>query len=100
MDDFPPTVPLISVVIPLYNEGSHVRELLSDLKKALLSRSDMFVTTATEKMLTYALGRAVDHHDMPAIRLIVRDASKNGDRFSSLVLGVAKSAPFQMKMKN
>jgi hypothetical protein len=72
----------------------------ADLKKALLGRSDMFVTTATEKMLTYALGRAVDYNDMPTVRSIVRDASKNGDRFSSLVLGIAKSAPFQMKMKN
>jgi mono/diheme cytochrome c family protein len=70
-----------------------------DLRKALLSRSDMFVTTATEKMLTYALGRAVDYNDMPTVRTIVRDASKNGDRFSSLVLGIAKSAPFQTKMK-
>jgi hypothetical protein len=72
----------------------------ADLKKALLGRSDMFVTTATEKMLTYALGRAVDYNDMPTVRSIVRDASKNDDRFSSLVLGIAKSAPFQMKMKN
>ena len=71
----------------------------SDLKKALLGRSDMFVTTATEKMLTYALGRAVDYNDMPTIRSIVRDASKNGDRFSSLVAGIAKSAPFQTRMK-
>jgi len=71
----------------------------ADLKKALLGRSDMFVTTATEKMLTYALGRAVDYNDMPTVRSIVRDASKNGDRFSSLVLGIAKSAPFQTRMK-
>jgi cytochrome c551/c552 len=71
----------------------------ADLRKALLSRSDMFVTTATEKMLTYALGRAVDYNDMPTVRSIVRDASKNDDRFSSLVLGIAKSAPFQTRMK-
>ena len=71
----------------------------ADLRKALLSRSDMFVTTATEKMLTYALGRAVDYNDMPTVRSIVRDASKNSDRFSSLVIGIAKSAPFQTKMK-
>jgi hypothetical protein len=71
----------------------------ADLKKALLSRSDMFVTTATEKMLTYALGRAVDYNDMPTVRSIVRDASKNDDRFSSLVLGIAKSAPFQTRVK-
>jgi len=71
----------------------------ADLRKALLGRSDMFVTTATEKLLTYALGRAVDYTDMPTVRSIVRDASKNNDRFSSLVLGIAKSAPFQTKIK-
>jgi mono/diheme cytochrome c family protein len=71
----------------------------ADLRKALLSRSDAFVTTATEKMLTYALGRPVDYFDMPTVRSIVRDASRNGNRFSSLVLGVAKSAPFQTKVK-
>lgn len=71
----------------------------ADLRKALLGRSDAFMTTATEKFLTYALGRAVDYNDMPTVRSIVRDASKNGDRFSSLVLGIAKSAPFQTKLK-
>ncbi|HLQ75979.1 MAG TPA: DUF1592 domain-containing protein, partial [Terriglobia bacterium] len=71
----------------------------ADLRKALLGRSDMFVTTTTEKLLTYALGRAVDYNDMPTVRSIVRDASKNGNRFSSLVLGVTKSAPFQTKLK-
>ena len=71
----------------------------ADLKKALLSRSDMFVTTATEKMLTYALGRAVDYRDMPTVRSIVKDASKNGDRVSALVLGITKSASFQTKVK-
>jgi hypothetical protein len=71
----------------------------ADLKKALLSRSDAFVTTASEKLLTYALGRALDYNDMPTVRSIVRDASKNGERFSSLVIGVAKSAPFQTKLK-
>jgi len=71
----------------------------ADMRKALLSRSDTFVTTATEKMLTYALGRPVDYNDMPTVRGIVHDAAKNSDRFSSLVLGVAKSAPFQTKVK-
>jgi len=71
----------------------------ADLKKALLTRSDMFVTTATEKMLTYALGRAVDYRDMPTVRSIVKDASKNGDRVSALVLGITKSASFQTKVK-
>jgi uncharacterized protein DUF1588/uncharacterized protein DUF1585/uncharacterized protein DUF1592 len=69
------------------------------LRSALLSRSDMFVTLATEKLLTYAAGRAVTAHDMPAIRKIVRNAAANEYRFSSLVLGVVKSEPFQMRMK-
>ncbi len=72
----------------------------ADLRKALLSRSDSFVTASTEKLLTYALGRGIDYHDMPAVRTIVRDASKNGNRFSSLVMGVIRSAPFQTRMKN
>ena len=71
----------------------------ADLRKALLSRSDAFETTATERMLTYALGRPVDYNDMPTVRSIVRDAARNGDRFSSLVLGVVKSAPFTTKVK-
>src|SRR4029077_5768590 len=71
----------------------------ADLRKALLSRSDSFVTSSTEKLLTYALGRAIDYNDMPTVRSIVRDASKNDDRFSSLVLGVVKSAPFQTRVK-
>lgn len=69
----------------------------ADLRKALLSRSDSFVTAATEKLLTYALGRGIHYYDMPAVRSIVRDAAKNKYQFSSLVLGIIKSAPFQMK---
>jgi mono/diheme cytochrome c family protein len=72
----------------------------ADLRNALLSRSDTFVTASTEKLLTYGLGRGVDYNDMPAVRTIVRDASKNGNRFSTLVMGVVKSAPFQTRMKN
>jgi hypothetical protein len=72
----------------------------ADLRKALLSRSDAFVTASTEKLLTYGLGRGIDYNDMPAVRTIVRDASKNGNRFSALVMGVVKSSPFQTRMKN
>ena len=72
----------------------------TDLRQALLSRSDAFVTTATEKLLTYALGRVVQYYDMPAVRSIVRRSAPNQYRFSSLVLGVVQSEPFQMKMKN
>ena len=69
------------------------------LRQALLSRSDAFVRTATEKLLTYALGRAVHYYDMPVVRSVIRDAARNDYRFSSLVLGIVKSAPFQMKVK-
>ena len=69
------------------------------LRQALLSRPQVFVGTMTEKMLTYALGRGLDYHDMPAVRAIVREAAGSDYRFSSLVLGIAKSVPFQMRMK-
>ncbi len=61
--------------------------------------SDQFVTVATEKFLTYALGRGVEYRDMPLVRAIARDAGKSSNRFSSLVLGVVKSAPFQMNTR-
>jgi hypothetical protein len=70
-----------------------------DLRAALLTRSDAFVTTATGKLLTYALGRPIHAEDMPTVRAIVRRSAQNDRRFSSLVLGVVESAPFQMKLK-
>jgi mono/diheme cytochrome c family protein len=72
-------------------------EGVKGLKQALLSRPELFITTATEKMLTYALGRGMDYYDAPAIRAITREARNNDYRFSSLILGVVKSAPFQMR---
>jgi hypothetical protein len=71
----------------------------ADLRQALLGRSDAFVTTATQKLFTYALGRPLHFDDMPAVRAIVSRGASSGYRFSSLVLGVVESAPFQMKMK-
>ena len=72
-------------------------EGVAGLKATLLSRPDMFVTTLTEKLLAYALGRAVEHYDAPAVRRIVRDAGQRGYPFSSLVLGIVRSTPFQMR---
>jgi hypothetical protein len=69
------------------------------LRRALLERSDVFATVATEKLLTYASGRAVQYQDMPAVRTIVRDAARDKYRFSALVLGIVKSTPFQMRTK-
>jgi mono/diheme cytochrome c family protein len=68
------------------------------LEKALLSRPELFVGTLVEKLLTYGLGRGVEYYDAPAVRAIVRDSRAQDFRVSSLVLGIAKSAPFQMRM--
>jgi len=72
-------------------------EGVAGLKQALLKHPELFVTTVTEKLLTYALGRGIDYYDAPAIRAITREARNNDYRFSSLILGVVKSAPFQMR---
>jgi hypothetical protein len=68
----------------------------ADLRRALLTYSDAFVRNLTENMLTYAIGRRVEPYDMPAVRAIARDAARDGNRFSALVLGIVRSAPFQM----
>ena len=64
----------------------------------LLTRyKDDVVRTATERLLTYALGRGIDHADAPAVRAIAREAATGDYRFSALVLAVIKSLPFQMR---
>jgi len=68
-----------------------------DLRKALMSRPAEFVQTMTEKFLMYALGRGLSPYDMPTVRKIVRDAERDNYRFSSIVMGIAQSAPFQME---
>lgn len=77
--------------------GGSTFEGVAGLRGALLSRPELFVTTVTEKLLTYALGRGVEYYDAPAVRAITRDARSNDYRFSSLVLGIVKSSPFQMR---
>jgi hypothetical protein len=67
------------------------------LRRELTARPEVFVGVFTEKMLTYALGRGIEYYDMPAVRKIVRDAAATNYRFSSVVLGIARSVPFQMK---
>ena len=67
------------------------------LRTALLS-SELFVTTLTEKLMTYAIGRGVEHYDMPAIRAIVRDAAAEDLRVSALIAGIVRSAPFRQRM--
>jgi len=68
-----------------------------ELRQALLRQPEMFVTALTEKLLTYALGRGLDHHDMPAVRAIVRGAASDDYRFGGIVLGIVRSVPFQMR---
>jgi hypothetical protein len=67
------------------------------LRDAILAKPDLFVATMTEKLMIYALGRGVDARDMPAVRAVLRDAAKNDNRFSSIVLGIVRSVPFRMR---
>ena len=68
-----------------------------EFRKALLDRQEEFVTTITEKLVTYALGRGVSYGDASYIRTIVRDAAISEYKWSSLLTGVIKSVPFQMR---
>ena len=72
-------------------------EGVAGLKQAILGRSDQFVRTMTERLLTYALGRATEYYDAPAVRTIEREAASDDYRFSSLILGIVRSTPFQMR---
>jgi hypothetical protein len=72
---------------------------VTGLRTALVKYSPQFVRVMTEKLMIYALGRGTEYYDMPLVRSIVHDAEKNQYRFASLVLGVVKSAPFQMNEK-
>jgi hypothetical protein len=69
------------------------------LRQALLRHPEQFVRTMTEKMLTYALGRGLEYYDMPVVRQIAHDAAAQNYRFSSIVLGIVTSTPFQRKLK-
>jgi hypothetical protein len=62
----------------------------------LQRRSEQFVSTVTDRLLTYALGRGLEYYDAPVVRRIVRDAAPAGYTLSSLFVGVVKSTPFQM----
>ena len=69
----------------------------ASLRQAMLNHSDAFLGTFTENLLAYGLGRVLGLYDMPAVRAIERDAARNNNRFSSFVLGIVKSPPFQMR---
>jgi hypothetical protein len=70
-----------------------------ELRQALLRYSPQFVRTITEKLMTFSLGRGVEYEDMPVIRSIVRDADKDNDKFLSILMGIVRSEPFQMRTK-
>ena len=67
------------------------------LRQALVAQKEQFVRTVTDKLLTYALGREMEYYDAPAIRAIVRAAAADDYRWSSTILAIVKSAPFQMR---
>jgi hypothetical protein len=66
------------------------------LRQALLKHSDVILLSFTESLMTYALGRHVEHDDMPTVRAIVREAAANNNRFSSFIAGIVRSPAFQM----
>jgi hypothetical protein len=70
-----------------------------ELRQHLLYYSPQFVRMITEKLMTFALGRGVEYEDMPVIRSIVHAADHDNDRFVSLLIGIVKSEPFQMRTK-
>ncbi len=70
---------------------------LPGLQQLAVSHRDEFVTTVTEKLLMYAMGRGVEYYDMPAVRKILREAKVRDYRWSSIILGIVKSIPFQMR---
>ena len=77
-------------------DGTKVNGVV-ELRQALLARPDVLVSTMTEKLLIYALGRGLEANDMPAVRAIVRAAAGDNYRFASLVKGIVMSTPFRMR---
>lgn len=72
-------------------------EGVEGLQEAILARPEVFVGALTEKLLVYGLGRGVEYYDAPAVRRIIREAGEDDYRFSALIAGIARSAPFQMR---
>jgi uncharacterized protein DUF1592/uncharacterized protein DUF1588/uncharacterized protein DUF1587/uncharacterized protein DUF1595/uncharacterized protein DUF1585 len=80
----------------VYADGSRIDGLVG-LRQVLVNHSDQFVSNVTKTLLIYALGRGVEYYDMPAVRAILHDAAPQQYRFSSIVLGIVKSTPFQLR---
>jgi hypothetical protein len=79
-------------------DGTQVDGVVA-LREALLKQPEIFVGTVAEKLLVYALGRGLGHYDMPAIRAIVRESSRSSYSFSSIIMGIVNSTPFQKRIK-
>ena len=77
-------------------DGTELHGLVG-LRDVILDREDQFVETVTEKMLTYALGRTLEHYDMPVVRQISRQVEANELTWSSLITGIVRSTPFLMR---
>jgi hypothetical protein len=69
----------------------------AELRKVLLAHPEQFVATVTEKLMTYAMGRGVEYYDQPAIRKILRESASSDYRWSSIMIGIVNSTPFQMR---
>jgi Protein of unknown function (DUF1592)/Protein of unknown function (DUF1588)/Protein of unknown function (DUF1587)/Protein of unknown function (DUF1585)/Protein of unknown function (DUF1595)/Cytochrome C oxidase, cbb3-type, subunit III len=78
-------------------DGTRIDGVIT-LRKALLRQPELFVGTLTEKLMIFALGRGLAYYDMPTVRAIVRESAHHDYRFSSLIMGIVKSTPFQMRM--
>jgi hypothetical protein len=80
-------------------DGTDLKSGVTALRENLIKYRGQFARVVAERLLTYALGRGVEHDDMPVVRAMVREAEASSFRFSSLILGIVKSQPFQMNMK-
>ncbi len=80
-------------------DGTQINGVV-ELRAALLREPEIFVRTVTEKLMTYALGRGLTATDMPAVRTVVRDSARDQYRFSSVILEIVRSVPFQMRTKS
>ncbi len=88
-----PIDPVVSI-----NDGTRL-EGIADLRELTVRNGDLFAQTVTQKLLTYAIGRGLEHEDMPLLRAITRQAAEDNYRFSSLVMGVVQSPAFTMNLK-
>ena len=92
---FPDLQTLINTSGTLFN-GASV-DGIAGLRQNLVAQPEIFVGVMTEKMLTYALGRGIEYYDMPAVRRIVRDATKDEYKFSTIVKAIVQSEQFRMR---